>query len=125
MGAPIDTTPAGLAAAYMAARATGAVAPIADLVTPTVTMESQRDGTIRGVPALTAYCEAKGAAPGTWADPVPVVGNDGTPTDGRVRVDGVVTWLGVRMRVAAVFGCEGGRIAWIGVGRSGWKGLTA
>lgn len=84
-------------------------------------MESQRDGTIRGAAALAAYCEAKGAAPGTWGDPVPVDGAN----DGRVRVDGVVTWLGVRMRVAAVFGCEGGRIAWIGVGRSGWKGLTA
>ncbi|GAB0497571.1 hypothetical protein MMPV_008906 [Pyropia vietnamensis] len=120
MGAPNDTTPTALAAAYMAARAAGAVAPIADLVTPTVTMESQRDGTIQGMPALTAYCQSKGPAPGTWGDPVPV----GSPADGRVRVDGVVTWLGVRMHVAAVFGCEGGRIAWIGVGRSGWKGLA-
>lgn len=121
MGTPGDPTPAGLAAAYMTARAAGAVAPIANLVTPNVTMESQRDGTIRGAAALAAYCEAKGAAPGTWGDPVPVDGAN----DGRVRVDGVVTWLGVRMRVAAVFGCESGRIAWIGVGRSGWKGLTA
>lgn len=118
MGAPDAATAVALASAYMAARAAGDAVAVADLVTPTVTMISQRDGTVTGVAALTAYCKAKGAAPGKWGPPTPT-----TDGSGRVRCEGVVTWLGVRLHVAAVFGVESGKIGWVGVGKPSWKEL--